>query len=219
MQLLLRKAVNWVYTNDSFVKDWRSKRMLSFLKLVKPPSHARIVDLGGSPYIWKLIEHNFDITLVNLPENSSFVSFDIPPKFRFIKGDVTDISNLFEDKSFDVVFSNSTIEHVGDEEKQASFASEVMRLANSYWVQTPSINFPLEPHTGVPFYWQLPDWWRRHLHDSWRKKLPVWTKSVEDTRVLTCLRMRELFPEAEIYVERLLFLEKSYSFYKAYSSD
>jgi len=54
--------------------------------------------------------------------------------------------------SFDAVYSNSTIEHVGDESRQALFAAAVRRLAPAYWVQTPSSHFPIEIHTGVSLY-------------------------------------------------------------------
>jgi hypothetical protein len=130
--------------------------MKNFLSLVKPPNRARIIDLGGSPYMWQLIDHDFNVTLVNLP--SKLPPTKRPSGFTFVEGDATNLSNLFEDKSFEIVYANSVIEHVGDEQKQAAFAAEVYRLANSYWVQTPSDRCPIEPHTGIPYYWKLPKW-------------------------------------------------------------
>lgn len=156
MQLIRRKASHWAYSSDSFVKAWRTQRMKNFLSLVKPPNRARIIDLGGSPYMWQLIDHDFNVTLVNLP--SKLPPTKRPSGFTFVEGDATNLSNLFEDKSFEIVYANSVIEHVGDEQKQAAFAAEVYRLANSYWVQTPSDRCPIEPHTGIPYYWKLPKW-------------------------------------------------------------
>ncbi len=43
----------------------------------------------------------------------------------------------FKDKSYDIVFSNSVIEHVGNLEKQKQFADEVQRVGKSYFIQTP----------------------------------------------------------------------------------
>lgn len=185
LQILTRKTSQWLYANNSFVKEWRAKRFQKFLSLVKPPNNARIIDLGGTAYMWQLIDHNFEVTIVNLP--GSVAEGDRIEGYTFVEGDATDLSRLFADKYFDVVFSNSVIEHVGDEKKQAAFAAEVRRLADAYWVQTPSNIFPLEAHTGVLFYWQLPQWVRDRLIHSWEPKLPGWTKMIKELRVLTKL--------------------------------
>ncbi|MEO1184724.1 MAG: methyltransferase domain-containing protein, partial [Cyanobacteria bacterium J06636_27] len=185
--------------------------------LVKPPSGAKIIDLGGHLPMWQWIDHDFEVTLVNLP--GSYKSTGKFGKYNLVEGDATNLSDTFPDKSFDVVFSNSVIEHVGDESKQADFASEVMRLGKAYWVQTPSNIWPIEPHTGVIGYWLLPQFVRQSLHKSWEKKLPVWTEMVRSTRVLSMKRMRQLFPDSKFYVERKFLLEKSYAAYKTFQPD
>jgi len=206
---------DWAYdeTNDSLLKRWRAQRFLTFLQRVNPPKYARILDLGGSSYTWKMMPHHFHVTIVNLDEDEME-----PPseQFTFVRGDATDLSRVFADRSFDVVFSNSVIEHVGDESKQAAFASEVQRLGASYWIQTPSDRFPIEIHTGIPFYWQLPEFGRTRLKQFWRKRYPVWTDMIEDTRVLSRRRMKTLFPGAEMFTERKFLLEKSYAVYRPY---
>lgn len=214
MRVAYIKISDWAKQN-SFVQQWRTERMKQFLELVKPPKKARIVDLGGNSYVWELFDNDFDVTLVNLP--GSFTTIGKVGKFKFVEGDATDLSTVFADKSFDIVFSNSVIEHVGDEQKQKAFAGEVYRLANAYWVQTPSNLFPLEPHTGVPFYWQLPKAARERLQKSWEKKLPVWTEMVRGTTVLSRQQMKNLFPDAKFYTERKLLLEKSYTAYRPFS--
>ncbi|WP_255695553.1 methyltransferase domain-containing protein [Rhodohalobacter sp. 614A] len=60
----------------------------------------------------------------------------IGKQFQYVQGDALDM-HMFEDKSFDVVFSNSVIEHVGSFENQRRFADEVRRVGKAYWVQTP----------------------------------------------------------------------------------
>ncbi|MEM2045934.1 MAG: class I SAM-dependent methyltransferase, partial [Candidatus Bathyarchaeia archaeon] len=48
----------------------------------------------------------------------------------------------FKDKSFDVVFSNSVIEHVGNYDDQKMCAEEIRRVGKCYFVQTPNFYFP-----------------------------------------------------------------------------
>lgn len=204
---------DWAYDeqNDSLLKRWRSQRFRQFLQLVNPPKYANILDLGGSSYTWKMVPHDFHITIVNLDETEME-----PPteQFTFVQGDATNLRHQFADQSFDVVFSNSVIEHVGDDSKQAAFASEVKRLGKGYWVQTPSDRFPIEIHTGIPFYWNLPPFVQTQLKQRWRKLYPDWTDMIEATRVLSCHRMQALFPDAKMFTERKFLFEKSYTAYR-----
>ncbi|NJL81366.1 MAG: class I SAM-dependent methyltransferase [Richelia sp. RM2_1_2] len=216
MHVAYAKASEWAKHN-SFGKAWRLERMKQFLGLVKPPSGAKIIDLGGHMPMWQWFDHDFEVTLVNLP--GSYKSTGKFGKYTLVEGDATNLCDIFADKCFDIVFSNSVIEHVGDESKQADFASEVKRLAKGYWVQTPSLYWPLEPHTGVIGYWLLPEFVRQNLQNSWEKKLPVWTEMVRGTRVLSQNRMRELFTDSKFYVERKFLLEKSYAAYKPFEVD
>lgn len=205
----------WAYDeqNDSLLKRWRSQRFRTFLQLMNPPENAKILDLGGSSYTWKMVPHQFRVTIVNLDKDEME-----PPteQFSFIQGDATNLRQKFADQSFDVVFSNSVIEHVGDEAKQAAFALEVQRIGKAYWIQTPSDRFPVEIHTGIPFYWNLPPSVQNRLKQRWRKLYPKWTDMIEETRVLSRRRMQALFPEAEVFTERKLLLEKSYAFYRPF---
>ena len=62
----------------------------------------------------------------------------------------------FPDKSFDVVFSNSVIEHLGDPRKHEQYAREIARVGVRYFVQTPNRWFPIEPHLLTPLVHFLP---------------------------------------------------------------
>lgn len=108
------------------------------------------------------------------------------------------------------------IEHVGGPEKQAAFSREVHRLADAYWVQTPSSRFPLEVHTGMPLYWQWPEFARRWINRRWQRNLPAFQRMIAGTTVLTRHRMAELFPDGSVFIERIGFFEKSYAFYKPF---
>lgn len=62
----------------------------------------------------------------------------------------------FEDKSFDIVFCNAVIEHVGGKEQQARFLSDIIRVGKSAFVTTPNRWYPIELHTVMPLIHYLP---------------------------------------------------------------
>jgi hypothetical protein len=130
-----------------------------------------------------------------------------------VRGDATDLTSVFDDMSFDVVFSNSVIEHVGNESRQTMFSREVHRLAPAHWIQTPSDQSPIEPHTKLPLYWSLPQSIRKRLLSRWHRSLPEWADMIEELRVLSRKRLQELFPASKIYLEQVLSFEKSYAAY------
>lgn len=215
MQKLIRRAMTWAYTGETFVARWRRQRMHAMLKLLQLPSGARVVDLGGDENLWKLVDHDFHITLVNLRE----VPVSDSKRFTAVQADACDLHNVFDDVSFDLAFSNSVIEHVGDDQRQECFAGEIRRLAQAYWVQTPGNRFPVEPHTGVPFYFRLPRGLRNALIRRWQREcIAGFGEVVQACRVLSRRRMMELFPDGQVYVEHKLGFEKSYAMYRSYNA-
>lgn len=199
----------------------RHGRMADLLRIMDIKPGIRVLDLGGGPSIWEHMPVPLDITILNLPGgfrtlvgDQVHCSATSMHTFRYIEGDACNV-HQFPDRSFDLVFSNSVIEHVGPHEKQEEFAREVLRLGNSFWVQTPSALFPIEAHSGLPFYWFYPEWFRARLLRNSQKKLPSWwTDYIASTRVLSRKRMADLFPNARIRVEFMLGLPKSYVAYR-----
>jgi hypothetical protein len=125
----------------------------------------------------------------------------------------------FPDRSFDLAFSNSVIEHVGDEADAARFAGELRRIGKAYFCQTPNEWFPIEPHLGTLFLHWVPSclekyfvlryltlWGLMHKPDRATAKL-----AARDARLLTKRELRRLFPDAEIVTERFALLPKSYA--------
>ncbi|MGR3622336.1 class I SAM-dependent methyltransferase [Pseudophaeobacter sp.] len=184
--------------------------MAEFVKRMNLNGGERVIDLGGTPEFWADCPVPLDITVMNLP------GFNAPKQtaknITLCEGDACGTG--FADQSFDIAFSNSVIEHVGDESKQQQMAHEARRLAPAYWVQTPSIWFPIEAHNHMPFWWFYPARLQQHFIRNWRKKLPEWTKMVETTRVLLRSSLRRLFPDGEIWTERKFGFPKSYVLYK-----
>ena len=196
---------------------FRRRRMRTLVETLNITPGKRVLDLGGAPAIWEHISVPLEITLMNLPGAISQGEFEIIQSpglrhhtFQVIEGDACNVEQ-YGDRSFDLVFSNSVIEHVGPPEKQAEFAREVIRLGRSYWVQTPSKWFPFEAHSGMPFYWFYPEWLREALMRSWRKRLPAWWADyIGTTRVLSRRRMSELFPNGRTCVDYFFGIPKSY---------
>lgn len=167
-----------------------------------------ILDVGGASYTWAGtgLEANVTILNVRLPENC-------PDPFRWIAGDACDMS-MFGDSAFDIVFSNSVIEHVGNISRQRRMADEVRRVGPKYWVQTPNRHFPIEVHFLFPFFQYLPSRVRIAIAKVWpfsfSKALgldPVF--EAEHIWLLTYRQMHALFPDALIHREMLLGLTKS----------
>lgn len=196
-----------------FSAGTRKARMAQLETLMGLKPGMRVMDLGGQPHIWNFIETPLDIVILNLPG----IAMPAPPEsihtFKYVEGDACDV-NQYRDNDFEFVFSNSVIEHVGGEDKQRAFAKEVRRLAPRYWVQTPSIWFPIEAHTGMPFWFVMPGFMRAAFIRNWEKKLPAWTDMVKGTTVISRRAMEEFFPDASLLTERKFALPKSYIFYK-----
>jgi hypothetical protein len=186
--------------------------MDAFTRLIDPKPGTRVIDLGGSPEIWDHVATPLDITLLNLPGSLTRAASS-RHQFKYVEGDACNV-HQFADRSFELAFSNSVIEHVGPPHRQQEFAREVARLAPSFWVQTPSAYFPIEPHSGLPFYWFYPDPIRERLLESWKRSFPSWWyEYLSSTRVLSRSRMAELFPGAHIRTEFFMGFPKSYVAY------
>ena len=196
-----------------FLRPFRRRRMRAFERSFRPSERTTILDVGGTPFNWELAGIRSQLTLLNLspPERSDA----LPANYHLVQGSGTQLE--FADGAFDVLFSNSVIEHLASWEQQRAFARELRRVGRGLWVQTPARGFPIEPHLMTPFLHYLPLAWRRRL----LRNFSVWgwiarpsQKAVEDflrqTRLLGYQEMRELFPDCEIRRERFLGLTKSY---------
>ena len=182
--------------------------MRRFVKDLGVNDQTRILDIGGTPFNWELLDVRPRITIVNMPRARE--AFDEHYTCVFADGRALP----FGDHSFDIVFSNSVIEHVGDAERQRRFANEIARVGRAYWVETPNRWFPVEPHLLTPFLHFLPKRWQRSIarrFTVWalieRPSRDRWEYYIEhylrDIRLLDAADLREMFPDAEIVRERL----------------
>lgn len=207
-------------------------RMLSGLLAKESIEKLRILDLGGTRRFWQQMD--FDPSMLteicilnNAPSeiNQDSQSSTITNvSFSFVQGDACDLSQ-FENDSFDIVFSNSVIEHVGSRERQQAMMSEARRVGKRYFIQTPNYYFPLEPHflfVGFQFLpFSVRVWLVRHFSLGWFPK----ARTVEEAEsiVSSCnlLKKRELkgfAPKAQIYSERFFGLVKSFIVYEGWQN-
>ena len=110
------------------------------------------------------------------------------------------------------------IEHVGTRERQKAFAEEVRRLAPAYFVQTPNLFFPIEPHYGVTLMQFLPRRMRRSLIryftvTGWLEKPTPKERDelVDSIRLLSRKEFESLFPDGTCEIEWFMGLAKSFS--------
>ena len=195
--------------------------MRRFLDLTQCGPHTKVLDVGGNPRIWASVPapRRPDIVFLNLPR--AFEEGDDRERLVFADGTRLPFAN----QSFDIVFSNSVIEHVGDSEAQVRFAKEVQRVGKAYWVQTPNRGFPVEQHLLTPFLHWLP----RGMQRAIAPRFTVWqilTKPdpisrrfyvehyLNDIRLLRRAEVAGLFPDANVMTERFAGLAKSWIAYK-----
>ncbi len=202
-----------IFLKRPFSQYSRRKRLRVFLKEMKLTGGERIIDLGGSAVFWADVEPSLHVTVVNLPGMLCKSEMPAHHSFVYLEADACNLEQ-FPDNSFDIAYSNSVIEHVGGESRRKSLAAEARRLAPRYWVQTPSIYFPIEAHNHMPFWWFYPASVRRYFIGRWSKKLPAWTEMIIGTTVLDFKELKALFPDGLVYTERVLGFIKSYSLYR-----
>jgi hypothetical protein len=206
----------------------RRRRAALFFEQLAPSPDAKVLDLGGGrgahiaahyPQLRRVWVADMDREALAFAEREF--------GFRTILLDGNEHLPV-ADKSFDIIFCSSVIEHISGPKDEAvalfksdgrrfsefafgyqkRFAEEIRRVGRSYFVQTPYRYFPVEVHSWLPFAGFLPtpwQWWAiRSIGRFWRpmRERPDWS-------LLTEKEMRELFPDAQIHGEKALFFTKS----------
>jgi 2-polyprenyl-3-methyl-5-hydroxy-6-metoxy-1,4-benzoquinol methylase len=206
----------------SWGKKFREKRFRFFEALMDeafPEADTiRVLDVGGTQAYWsdkKIVqEKNLHITILNLEETPVSGSH-----FSSVAGDATDLSQ-YEDGSFDLVFSNSVIEHLYTWENQQKMAAEISRVGKRYFVQTPNKYFFLEPHYALPFFQFIPKALGYQLLTKTKiSRFQKWDPEharqyLDEIRLLSKREMKKLFPDGKVYREKFLGMTKSVTMYR-----
>ncbi len=201
-------------------RERRLRRMLlpTLRKMAGATSPISILDVGGATSYWQgvigeLESLNCAIMLLNKSEQEAGFDLHSRPMFSFVQGDAREIP--FPDGAFNLVHSNSVIEHVGTWQDMAMFAREVRRVGKSYFIQVPYFWFPFEPHFHAPFIHWLPQqlqlrlFMRFKLGDAPRRTVDAAMQKVQYTNLLDRSQLQALFPDAAIVRERFWGLTKS----------
>ncbi len=188
---------------------FRKKRMAQFLQSFDVTEDKHVLDVGGTPFNWNLLSKRPTVTLINyqLPKHKT-------TDFTYV---VADARNLpFTTSSFEIVYSNSVIEHLGNTDNQRKMAQEIRRVGKQYYVQTPNKWFPVEPHYLAPFIHWLPKQLRPFFIQyfsllGWVQKLDNarCKQLVEEIHLVDEKEFATMFPESQIWKERFLNLVKS----------
>jgi hypothetical protein len=218
---MYQKLVHKISDNtrrNSVSHQFRNKRFQFFLSLLQSlPKPITILDIGGTVHFWEAMdfkEPDVHIILLNLETIEN-----LQPPFSSVKGDATNLSN-FADKSVDIVFSNSVIEHLFTWENQQKMASEVQRVGKYHFIQTPNYWFPIEPHWVFPLFQYFPKtiqyWLTQQFQLGHIPRKPSYDdakKQVDEIRLLSHKEYRILFPHSRIYCEKFAGFSKSFIAY------
>ncbi len=179
----------------------------------------RIIDLGGTADFWEnwgLAKQPLtEVTLVNdhhqdkTHENEAIRL----PNIRQLSADVLTLSAT-DLAQYDVIFSNSLIEHLPGPNSQRQLAQAIIDSGKPYFLQTPNKRSPVDPHFPrpyVPFFAAYPRPLQARLL-SWSalgsgEAAPSYEAALvrlANYHPLTTRGVRQLFPQARIVVERPL---------------
>lgn len=203
------------YSDPNYVGSrFRKKRFHLFEQKIKNLSKpVTILDIGGTVRFW--VDEGYQekdalITIINIRAEESGYN-----NIRVLKGNASNLSQ-FKDKTFDISFSNSVIEHLYTKENQAKMAHEAMRVSTYYFIQTPNRHFPIEPHFKFPLFQFLPKWLQVYLQTNTTLINGVrYTRSyainvIAEIRLLSKMQLKQLFPQCQLYTERFMGMSKSF---------
>ena len=133
------------------------------LAIIARKGKCNILDIGGSSHYWSinkyfLQQHADKITITITNIDAQEVNDKNTKMFTYIEASACDV-NVY-DKSYDLIHSNSLLEHVGGWDILQRIAELVQSQDAPFYIQTPNYWFPVEPHFRmIGFHW-LPISWR-----------------------------------------------------------
>lgn len=202
----------------SKLRQWtRARRQRLFENFLPEARPLRIIDLGGTVPFWRGFglnpAHGLHVTLINTHRHDTSAA------------GFTDNTGLIEDRdmdandvtiehlrSFDLIFSNSFLEHLRSREEQTTLAGKICASGVSYFIQTPNKFSPVDPHFPspfAPFFAAYPKplqaWMLSHARLGSGAKSPDFAEAMDRLlyyNPVGLADMRLLFPGAQLVMER-----------------
>jgi SAM-dependent methyltransferase len=171
----------------------RRRRYQTFREALGVGPGDRILDVGCGSAGLLALDPEGNVVGLDMREQPAYPG-------ELVVGDARDMP--FADDAFDVAYCNSLIEHVEPTDRPR-VAAEIRRVARRWFVQTPNLWFPIEPHVLLPGFQFLPEAAQRRV-----ARLGA-SGGYERIRLLDRRELRSLFPESEILSERVGPLTKS----------
>ena len=176
-----------------------------------------VIDLGGRVDTWRNAPvRPKRVHVVNLEPPPA----EIPDWAEVNHGDACALPERIASRRYDLVFSNSVIEHVGGHDRRQAFADAVHQMADAYWVQTPYRYFPVEPHWIAPGAQFMPVGTRAEMARRWPLSHRRGLSREDALRVvlrvelLDRTQMRYYFPDSVMRAEKLFGIPKSLIAYR-----
>ena len=89
--------------------------MALFRERMRPAKETQILDVGGYPWSWPDSQVSSPVTILNLHVIPGLAD-QWKDRYTLVKGDATCMQ--YQDRQFDIIFSNSVIEHLGTYQQQ-----------------------------------------------------------------------------------------------------
>lgn len=197
----------------------RNRKLELFDKLMNPTKEMKILDIGAEinptnksvirfidNYPWKS-----NVSAINLSSEHISTIKQYYPEVDARVGDACDLP--WEDKHFDIVYSNAVIEHVGSFEKQKKMATEIMRVGKSWFVTTPNRWYPFEFHMRLPFVTWLPRngyirFGQVISYNHVKRKYMTGIRR-DDLRLMTVKDLKRCFPTSRVIKQRVTFMPET----------
>jgi Methyltransferase domain len=208
-------------TPNSSSNTFRQKRFAHVARIINgilaEKDTCHILDIGGTAGYWATYANGLQWTRLCITTvNVTYDDDTSHPDIAAMIGDGRDLGRLFEDQSFDLVHSNSVIEHVGKWNDMIAMSQEVRRVGRFYFVQAPYFWFPIEPHFRLPFFHWLPEPVRcqivmRRAAGYFERQPDIGhaVSAVQSAVLPDRAQMQYLFPDATIIHEKWHGLTKS----------